>query len=224
MQLCRARRAAPPDAKKPSGRPAMFFDARPARRARRLRRRPPTLCPTAPSAARRRRLPRADIVDGDAMAGNRPAGVDGAAGPRRGHRPRAWRSTPVETGAPRSAGGVGGRAGPGRGHRPRAWRSRWRPRLRGACHARSHPGGYPAVAAPTGPSRRRPPPRRAAGRRHGFPRSHGPPERKVKGPTLTLRCCPHRAMIPGNTLRSVPARAKRRRSKIQRNPRAAGTL
>jgi hypothetical protein len=34
---------------------------------------PPTLSPTVPSAARRRRLPRADIVDGDAMAGNRPA-------------------------------------------------------------------------------------------------------------------------------------------------------
>jgi hypothetical protein len=45
------------------------------------------------------------------------------------------------------------------------------------------------------------PPARLGRRRHGFPRSHGPPERKVKTPWLRLRC----ACKPDSEQRPKPA-------------------
>jgi hypothetical protein len=46
----------------------------------------------------------------------------------------------------------------------------------------------PARECPARPLARPPPPAPLGRRRHGFPRSHGPPERKVKIQWLTLRC------------------------------------
>ena len=112
-----------PAPKNQSGYPAMFFDASPRRAALDDYDATANPVPTAPSVARRRRLPRTDIVvDGDAMA---------AIGRRRRWRRRSWSRTspsrlaiPVETEAPRSAGGVGGRARSSSRRRLRAWRSR----------------------------------------------------------------------------------------------------
>ena len=50
---------------------------------------------------------------------------------------------------------------------------------------------------------------RPLGRRwHGFPRSHGPPERKVKAQWLRLRCCTDR--VRATLRRPVPARPSER--------------
>jgi hypothetical protein len=51
----------------------------------------------------------------------------------------------------------------------------------------AQPVSVPDIA--TAPARAGPA-RPATECRHGFPRSHGPPESKVNGPRLTLRCCP----------------------------------
>ena len=74
-------------------------------------------------------------------------------------------------------------------------------------------------AMPAPPPAPPPAPAPAWRRRHGFPRSHGPIEHKVKTPWLMLRCPsdPNRAAPRG----SVPARTPAQRSKDRRNPRAA---
>jgi hypothetical protein len=77
---------------------------------------------------------------------------------------------------------------------------------------------YLATRTPRHPRQAPPPaPPAAAGRRHRFPGSHGPTERKVNEQWLTLRCYP-RAWP-----RSAPTVAQPAISKIPRNPRVAGT-
>ena len=78
------------------------------------------------------------------------------------------------------------------------------------CDAPGHTN--PTPMRPWCPRQSRPP-RPCGLRRHGFPRSHGPPERKVKGQWLTLGCCAD----PGPN-RTSRHRANRPRMEIPNEP------
>jgi hypothetical protein len=81
-----------------------------------------------------------------------------------------------------------------------------------AQQASSRAGRHRRCTSPGMTLPRRPPrvpaPRPLGRRRHGFPRSHGPPERKVKAQWLRLRCCTDR--VQATLRRPVPARPSER--------------